>query len=180
MRSLVLEELRIPLSNIKDGINEFDFIARDSELKMGDGKEFSEEIEVHAEVTGMGDDFLLNLTAGSEGAFICDRCSESFTRRIEGQIQTLLTFDRGKAGGEEDADADVRLLSPKTLEIELQDDVIDALALAIPNKMLCKDSCEGLCAQCGINKNQGKCSCADEAADPRWDALKNLNFEKND
>lgn len=178
MRSLVFEDLSIPLSSIKDGINEFDFITQNPELKLGEGREFRHPIEVHVQVTGMGDDFLLDLYVSSDGFFTCDRCNEDFVRKIEGQIQTLLTFDADKAGT--DADADVRLLPPRTTEIDLQGDVIDALALAIPVKVLCQESCKGLCPQCGTNLNVKVCGCHEQAGDPRWDALKNLKFDETD
>lgn len=45
--------------------------------------------------------------------------------------------------------------------------------LAIPMKPLCRKACAGLCAQCGRNLNQGRCSCS-APPDPRWAALKEL------
>lgn len=174
MRSLVLEELSIPVSSIKDGINEFAFIIRDSELDLGEGRAFRNPIEVHVQVTGMGDDFLLNLKASSVASFVCDRCSEDFVRKMEGRIQTLLTFDEGKAGNDEDAD--VRFLPPRTVEIDLQGDVIDALVLSVPSKLLCQESCKGLCVQCGTNLNSGSCNCTEQSNDPRWDDLKKIKI----
>lgn len=41
-------------------------------------------------------------------------------------------------------------------------------------RILCSDSCKGLCPDCGINRNRATCNCADEHIDPRFAALKNL------
>jgi uncharacterized protein len=55
----------------------------------------------------------------------------------------------------------------------------DALALALPARILCRDDCRGLCAVCGADLNApdaGDHSHA-EAADPRWSKLKELEVE---
>ena len=39
------------------------------------------------------------------------------------------------------------------------------------NGELCKDDCEGLCAKCGKNLNEGECSCDTRETDPRFDVL---------
>ena len=37
----------------------------------------------------------------------------------------------------------------------LRDDIL----LELPSKLLCKDSCKGLCPKCGKNLNEGECGC---------------------
>jgi uncharacterized protein len=50
----------------------------------------------------------------------------------------------------------------------------DALVLGMPPKVLCRDDCEGLCPQCGHNRNEGPCGCAVEETDDRWAKLRDL------
>jgi uncharacterized protein len=50
----------------------------------------------------------------------------------------------------------------------------DALALALPDQILCRPDCAGLCAVCGRNLNDEPHTHEDEAADPRWAALAEL------
>jgi uncharacterized protein len=50
----------------------------------------------------------------------------------------------------------------------------DAIALALPNKILCRPECAGLCAVCGKNLNEEPHVHDEETADPRWDALEAL------
>lgn len=176
MSPLVFEALRIPLSSAREGVTDYSFQAVSPEIEAGVGRRLGETIDVAVRMTRMGEDFLLDLKASSEGVFVCDRCGEEFVRRIDGQVHTLWTTDRNKAGDVEDDD--VRLLAPKTEEIDLGGDVIDSLVLAIPAKLLCRESCAGLCVQCGANLNEGPCHCQKEQSDPRWQGLKNLKFDE--
>ena len=48
----------------------------------------------------------------------------------------------------------------------------DAIAEAVPVRLLCREDCAGLCPQCGADLNEGPCGCAHEERDPRWDGLK--------
>jgi len=50
----------------------------------------------------------------------------------------------------------------------------DAVALALPEKILCREDCAGLCAGCGANLNEEECRCAPAAPDPRFAKLAEL------
>jgi uncharacterized protein len=52
--------------------------------------------------------------------------------------------------------------------------VHDAIALALPDKILCRDDCTGLCPVCGKDLNAEPHEHAEERADPRWAALEAL------
>jgi len=43
--------------------------------------------------------------------------------------------------------------------IDLQPQVWEEIALNAPSKILCKDTCAGLCPMCGANLNHGSCGC---------------------
>jgi uncharacterized protein len=54
----------------------------------------------------------------------------------------------------------------------------DALALALPAKLVCREDCAGLCPDCGANLNTaGPEHRHDRAPDPRWAKLSELRFE---
>ena len=57
-------------------------------------------------------------------------------------------------------------------EVDVEDEVRQALILNVPDKPLCKNECSGLCAHCGKNLNLEKCSCKTQSVDPRWEKLK--------
>jgi uncharacterized protein len=50
----------------------------------------------------------------------------------------------------------------------------DAVALALPDKILCRPDCAGLCPVCGKDLNEEPHAHEEETADPRWDALEAL------
>jgi DUF177 domain-containing protein len=63
----------------------------------------------------------------------------------------------------------------------LQDDNLDlagwardAIALALPDKILCRADCAGLCPVCGKNLNKEPHRHEEETTDTRWSALESL------
>jgi len=50
----------------------------------------------------------------------------------------------------------------------------DVTALALPDKILCRPDCAGLCPVCGLNLNDEPHTHAEEAVDPRWSGLAEL------
>ena len=50
----------------------------------------------------------------------------------------------------------------------------DAIALALPDKILCRPDCAGLCPVCGKNLNEEPHTHVEERVDSRWSALEAL------
>jgi uncharacterized protein len=50
----------------------------------------------------------------------------------------------------------------------------DSIALALPEKILCRDDCAGLCPECGKDLNLEPHEHVEERVDPRWAALEAL------
>jgi uncharacterized protein len=54
----------------------------------------------------------------------------------------------------------------------------DALALAIPTQILCRDDCAGLCPVCGADLNEARPDHRHESSpDPRWAKLSEIRFD---
>jgi uncharacterized protein len=53
----------------------------------------------------------------------------------------------------------------------------DAYALALPNQVVCREDCAGLCPECGVNLNEQPDHAHEAAPDPRWAKLRELRFE---
>jgi uncharacterized protein len=51
--------------------------------------------------------------------------------------------------------------------------ILSETVLALPLRYLCRNDCQGLCAQCGANLNEGACAC-EKPADPRMEKLAEL------
>ena len=56
--------------------------------------------------------------------------------------------------------------------ISLSDQIWETLLTLLPVKLLCRDDCAGLCANCGCDLNKGPCSCKAEETDPRFEVLR--------
>ena len=99
----------------------------------------------------------------------CVRCLEDAAQAMEIDAREI---DQ-PGGGEE-------LSSPYISgdELRLGDWARDALALALPAKIVCADDCLGLCAVCGENLNRADPGHAHERApDPRWAKLGELHLD---
>jgi uncharacterized protein len=59
-------------------------------------------------------------------------------------------------------------------QLRLSDWARDALVLALPDKILCRADCAGLCPVCGRDLNNEPHTHEEETADPRWAALAEL------
>jgi len=53
----------------------------------------------------------------------------------------------------------------------------DAIALALPDKILCRPDCAGLCPDCGKDLNAEPHEHVEERLDPRWEKLSELRQE---
>ena len=103
-------------------------------------------------------------------ALECNRCLAGTTAHV--RDETHLIF--AESGGEETDDPDVYQLDPRETELDLRPALREQWLLAAPTFALCREDCKGLCAHCGADLNAGDHECANEQADPRWDALRKL------
>lgn len=62
-------------------------------------------------------------------------------------------------------------------ELNLSDWARDAVSLALPDKILCRPDCAGLCQVCGENLNDRPHEHESDEVDPRWQALESLRTE---
>lgn len=109
----------------------------------------------------------LRYRAALEGP--CVRCLEDAL-----QAMAIDAHEVDQPGGGED------LLSPYVDQdqLRLRDWARDAMALALPAKIVCTEDCLGLCAVCGENLNRADPDHAHERApDPRWAKLGELRLE---
>jgi uncharacterized protein len=58
-------------------------------------------------------------------------------------------------------------------ELDVEAWARDALMFALPQKILCRPECAGLCPRCGQRLEEGvEHQCGEEEADPRWEKLR--------
>jgi len=61
--------------------------------------------------------------------------------------------------------------------LDLEEWARDAIADLLPEQILCREDCAGLCPECGRNLNDEPHEHESESGDPRWGALADLRGE---
>jgi uncharacterized protein len=105
----------------------------------------------------------------------CRRCLDPVDVPVEETLE--LVFAPPDEGAEPGDDA-VRLLPDDVAELDLSEAIREEMILSQSMLALCKTDCRGLCPSCGVNLNVEICQCSKEESDPRWDALRTLNEER--
>jgi uncharacterized protein len=147
------------------------FVSIDQFVLGGEGyRAQSELVPVHLEVsrtTGNGYALRLRFTVGLSGP--CMRCLEPATPAV-----TVESREVSQPGQAEELDSPY--LEGEVLDLHAW--AGDALALALPAKLLCQPECAGLCPICGANMNTAGAEHGHELApDPRWAKLSEIRFE---
>ena len=72
----------------------------------------------------------------------------------------------------EEFDDDMNFMEGYHLDVDVLVD--NEILLNWPMKILCTESCKGICKVCGKNLNDGDCGCDDFVPDPRMAAIKDI------
>ena len=62
-------------------------------------------------------------------------------------------------------------------QIDLVPAVREAVLLEMPDDVLCRDDCAGICPVCGVDRNVTSCDCDTTVRDDRWAALDALRLD---
>ena len=106
----------------------------------------------------------------------CSRCVEPFMSPVDASFD-LRYLPRSHNVGEGEREVEEDDLSTSFYEdetIDLGQLMREQFYLSLPMKPLCRETCRGLCPQCGTNLNRGTCDCRRDWEDPRLAALKAL------
>jgi uncharacterized protein len=128
-----------------------------------------EQVDAVVDVSHTTNGYSLRLRFNTELEGPCVRCLEPAGQNVEVDAREV---DQ-PGGGEE-------LSSPylEGDELDVRAWARDALALALPTRIVCREDCLGLCAVCGENLNEaGPDHAHEREPDPRWAALRELNLD---
>jgi uncharacterized protein len=165
--------MKIQIGGLSEGEHPFQFEASSSEVGLTEGS-FG-EVTVKGVIEKTGSQFALSADVTTTGRFSCDRCTAEFQLPLSTSYRMYYV-----TATEEGADVDpdeLQILPQGTGSIDIADDVRQTILLVVPLKLLCTESCKGLCPSCGTNLNTGTCSCDVQSSDPRWEALRALRDE---
>jgi uncharacterized protein len=167
-----LAEFRINISNLSEGIHNYHFEGEPS--KIGLDERFNGTIKVEAKIDKSVRQIFLHAEIQAEGSFFCDRCLENFHQEMNTEYSMVYVQGARSTVGL-NKEEEIHVLSSDNNYLDLDDDVRQYLLLTIPQKLLCKDDCQGFCPTCGVNKNIASCTCGAQESDSRWDALRKLS-----
>lgn len=106
----------------------------------------------------------------------CDRCLENV------KVPMDLDFER-KVDAAASAQERIAQLDEQSYidgyQLDVDCMVLDEMITEIPDKVLCKDDCKGVCLKCGINLNHETCSCDRTELDPRMSIIRDIFAKSN-
>src|SRR5574341_1267933 len=161
--------LRIDLRVLEQGpVEVAGSLAPDDPLWAGLDFELTKPVRATGQVAGAGDGRYLwrgKLSTAVHGQ--CRRCLAPVEVTVEAAVGVLFTDD------ELADDPSARVVDARATVLDLSEAVREELILAVPEYVLCRDDCRGLCPGCGQDLNIGSCGCR-PSQDPRWGPLERL------
>jgi uncharacterized protein len=155
--------------------------------KLRPGEQFRAAVPVRLEPLAFGGeryvpmpespDATLTITRTAQGyvlELVLDAALEGPCMRCLGEARVDVSM-RAREYHEQGADSE-ELTTPYLEEgrLDLSAWARDTLSLSLPEQVLCREDCAGLCAGCGANLNDGPCTCAPPVPDTRWSKLAEL------
>ncbi len=151
----------------RDAIGEEDWGAADQAV----GDPVSFDIHLDSVVEGI----LVRGTITFRLTLPCGRCLEPQNTEVVADV-TELFVDPKRTDDPDDVEPGYELIDDNTA-IDVTTLVRDAVLIDLPIRVLCRDDCAGLCAQCGADLNSTDCGHRRVPdVDPRWAALSKVSL----
>jgi uncharacterized protein len=158
------------------------------QLKLRSGEQYRDEHEIALESFTFGGQRYLPVPERVQAELAISRASTgtvfelAFPARVHGPCQRCLgdavveTVISAREYQATNPGASDELRTPYVRDhrLELSAWARDALVLALPERILCRADCAGLCPVCGKDLNREPHAHEEETADPRWAVLAQL------
>jgi len=169
--------MRIELASLESGKGVFAHKYAPHELALDDERvKLIEPAEVSGRVRQQGSRSHVSGLVTARVQAECDRCLKSVELPIDSNFKleyvTAEEYRAQQAIELTEEDLDLSVFDGEAIDID--ELVKEELLLAVPDHVLCSESCKGICAVCGANKNSVECGCEAREIDPRWAELKKL------
>ena len=161
-------------------------------VKLRPGEQYRDELEVELTPLNYGGQRYLPVPEQVPGAFEITRAltgtvfTLAFTARLCGPCYRCLgdavlelPIRAREYQDENPQDEEMKTEYVEGNMLDVSSWARDAIALALPEKILCRPDCAGLCGQCGKNLNDEPHTHEEQHADPRWAALEALRNQQN-
>jgi len=159
----------IKFTNYKDGLHKFVFKTDVEELEVED--KFAGSVLLNCEMDKSSSQIILNCNLQITAKQVCDRCTAESEDVIETDFKNIYFLTRNRVNEDESG---IYYLSSDDDTIDLTVNTIENALLTLPMKVLCNENCKGLCAICGVNKNEEGCNCVADTSNPVWEKLLKL------
>jgi uncharacterized protein len=159
----------ISIKDLSEGINEFEEIVPSEIYELSESKFYPNQLQLTVFVDKIDNLFRFKISVKTEAVFSCDRCLESYKHNFNETIEQLYQLGHSELDSDE-----IEILPENSKEIDISKTIYDVFILNRPIRLLCSESCKGLCINCGINLNIKTCDCHKENIDPRFEKLKSL------
>ena len=159
--------MRIDLNNLLSGVVtklDIDYNLDLSNLIYSTYNPIKNGVNVIGSLYSKADVLYLDINISFDFYGFCDRCAEEVKKNFSFNVKRIVVES-------EEDDDDYIVVSNR--ELDLDELVNEEVSLSLPNKILCKDDCKGLCPKCGANLNVKQCNCKKDV-DPRMEALLQL------
>ncbi len=129
------------------------------------------DIDLDLRLESVHDGILVSGTAAVAIHGECSRCLDPIDYDLDVDVQELYVFDPAADGGEDSEDDQMYEVQDETIDLEPM--LRDAVITQLPFQPVCREDCQGLCAECGarLEDDPGH---HHEVLDPRWSALSGL------
>lgn len=171
--------MRIPFSEITEeglrlNVTGHSWFPEGEVARAGDPK-------VSVSLTRSGERILAAGAIEVELRLACDRCLAEFVAPLKVEFNLILEVAEATESQGEQHPADLEF-DPSDIEVyaldepvvDLGDILYQQMLLALPQKVLCRADCLGICSHCGANRNLEPCSCSDSAGASPFAALGQL------
>ena len=138
---------------------------------------FVDDVRIRIELFRTGNDIYVRGLITTTIKISCIRCLDDFEFPLKAEFHyTLCPRDKRELSPEMEVnreDLDVHYYQGDSIDIAPL--IREQILLNIPSYPLCRESCKGICSQCGSNLNQDPCQCdRQEATASKFEALKHF------
>ncbi|WP_180819278.1 YceD family protein [Gordonia terrae] len=126
------------------------------------------DVDLDLRLEAVSEGILVTGTVCGETVGQCSRCLEPIDGTVTVFLTELFAYPDSATVQTTDADDIHRIADDR---IDLEQSIIDAVALELPMSPLCSEDCQGLCQVCGVRLAIAEPGHSHEVIDPRWAGL---------
>ena len=158
--------MKVDLSTLEQGPLRFDERLQVEPERL-DSEVVTAPVAVHleGELRSFDGAFVASGQCEADGTLACSRCLEPVPWHVDEEFSVEYrrpgTFQIGEEVGLEEDDLNIAFIEGD--ELDMVEIAAEQVLLALPMRIVCNESCAGLCPRCGENLNRaGACSCPPE------------------